>query len=133
MTFYSFIVKHLLHKGTQLYFKTMKFRFFCTEAVVQEVFCKKGVLRNFAKFTLKHLWRSLRPAALFKKRLWRRCFPDVNFVKLLRINLFNRTLLVASSVFNRQTLYKEQLVPEFHISYFSVFDPNAGKYGLDEL
>ena len=24
-----------------------------------EVFCKKGVLRNFAKFTEKHLWQSL--------------------------------------------------------------------------
>ena len=24
-----------------------------------EVFCKKGVLRNFIKFTGKHLWQSL--------------------------------------------------------------------------
>ena len=56
-----------------------------------EVFCKKGVLRNFAKFTGKHLCQSLfsnkvadlRPTTLLKKRLWRRCFP-VNFVKFLR-------------------------------------------------
>ena len=42
-----------------------------------EVFCKKGVLRNFAKFTGKHLCQSLffnkvaglRPACLLKKRL----------------------------------------------------------------
>ena len=34
---------------------------------------KKAVLRNFAKFTGKHL--CLRPATLLKKRLLRRCFP----------------------------------------------------------
>ena len=54
-----------------------------------EMFCKKGVLRNFTKFTGKHLcqslfFKSLRPATLLKKRLWHRCFP-VNFVKFLRI------------------------------------------------
>ena len=56
-----------------------------------EVFCKKGVLRNFAKFTVKHLWQrlffnkvsGLCPATLLKKNLWHRCFP-VNFVKFLR-------------------------------------------------
>ena len=49
---------------------------------------KKGVLKNFAKFTEKHLCQSLffnnlRPATLLKKGLWHRCFP-VNFVKILR-------------------------------------------------
>ena len=42
-----------------------------------EVFCRKGVLRNFAKFTGKYLCHSLffnkvaclRPATLLKKRL----------------------------------------------------------------
>ena len=56
-----------------------------------EGFCKKGVLRNFAKFTGKHLCLSLflnkvaglRPAPLLKNRLWQRCFP-VNFVTFLR-------------------------------------------------
>ena len=56
-----------------------------------DVFCKKLVLRNFAKFTAKHLCQSFfinkvegfRPAILLKKRLWRRCFP-VNFAKFLR-------------------------------------------------
>ena len=56
-----------------------------------EVFCKKGVLRNFTKFTGKHRRQSLffnkvaglRPVTLLKKRPWHRCFP-VNFVKLLR-------------------------------------------------
>ena len=56
-----------------------------------EVYCKKGVLKNFAKFTGKHLSQSLflnkvaglRPATLLKKRLWHRCFL-VNFTKFLR-------------------------------------------------
>ena len=57
----------------------------------QDVFCKKSVLRNFAKFTGKHLCQSLYlnkvsglwPETLLKQRLWRRCFP-VNFGKFLR-------------------------------------------------
>ena len=55
------------------------------------VFCRKGVLRNFSKFTGKHLCQSLffnkvaglRPATLLKKRLWHRCFL-ANFAKFLR-------------------------------------------------
>ena len=53
-----------------------------------EVFYKKGVLKNFAKFTGKSLHQSLffnkvvgfRPETLLKKRLWHRSFP-VNFAK----------------------------------------------------
>ena len=76
-----------------------------------EVFCKKGVLRNLAKFTGKNLCQSLfftkkrlwyrcfpvnfylrpatifRSANLFKKRLWHRCFP-VDFLKFLRTPFF---------------------------------------------
>ena len=53
-----------------------------------EVFCKKGVLRNFAKFAGKHLCQTL----LFnKRRLWHRCFP-VNFVKFLRTPFFTEHL-----------------------------------------
>ena len=56
-----------------------------------EVFCKKVVLRNFAKCTGKHLCQSLflnkvaglRLATLLKKRVWHRCYP-VNFMKFLR-------------------------------------------------
>ena len=46
-----------------------------------EVFCKKGVRRNFEKFTGKHLCQSL----FFNKkhRLWHRCFPVI-FAKFLR-------------------------------------------------
>ena len=60
-----------------------------------KVFYKKGVLRNFAKFTWKQLCQSfffnkvagLRPATLLKKRAWHSCFP-VNFVKFLRTRFY---------------------------------------------
>ena len=63
------------------------------------VFCKKSVLRNFTKFTGKHLCQSLffnkvaglRPATLLKKRLWHRCFA-ANFVKFLRTPFFTEHL-----------------------------------------
>ena len=59
-----------------------------------KVFCKKGVLRNFVKITIKSLCKSLffnkvagiRPPTLLKKRPWHRCFP-VNFTKCLRTPL----------------------------------------------
>ena len=46
-----------------------------------DVFCKKCVLRNFEKFTVKDLCQSL--LLIIKKRLWHSCFP-VNFAKFLR-------------------------------------------------
>ena len=60
-----------------------------------KLFCEKGVLKNFAKFTGKHVCQSLffnevadlRPATLLKKRLWRRFFP-VNFAKFFRTPFF---------------------------------------------
>ena len=36
----------------------------------QRCFMKKGVLKNFTKFTGKNV-----PEHLLKKRLWQRCFP----------------------------------------------------------
>ena len=66
--------------------------------------CKKGVLRNFEKFTGKHLCQrfffnkviDLSPAILLKKRLQHRCFP-VNFAKFLRNTFSQRTPPVAAS------------------------------------
>ena len=63
-----------------------------------EVFCKKGVLKTFAKLTGKHLCQSLffnkviglMSATLLKKRLWYRCFL-VNFVKFLRTPFLQNT------------------------------------------
>ena len=61
-----------------------------------EVLFKKGVLRNFAKFTGKHLCQSFffnKVAGL--RHRWHRCFP-VNFVKF-PTTLFYRTPPVAAS------------------------------------
>ena len=63
-----------------------------------EVFCKKDVLKNFAKSTGKRLCQSLffnrvvglRSATLLKKKLWHRCFP-VNFAKFLRTPFVQKT------------------------------------------
>ena len=56
-----------------------------------DIFSKKGVLRNFAKLTRKHLrqrlFQSLRPATLLQKGLWQRYCP-MNFVKFLRTPIF---------------------------------------------
>ena len=65
---------------------------------------RKGVLRNFAKFTVKHVRQSLffnkvaglRLATLLKKRLWDRCFP-VNFAKFLTAPFLTEHLWAISS------------------------------------
>ena len=62
------------------------------------MFYKKDVLKNFTKFTGKHLCQSLfvnkvaglRPTTLLKKRLWHRCFY-VNCVKGLRTPFLQKT------------------------------------------
>ena len=81
-----------------------------------EVFCKKGVFRNFAKFTGKHLYQRpffrkvaarLRPANLLKKSLWHRCFP-VNFAKFLRTPFFTehiRWLLLTLEILEFERLF----------------------------
>ena len=74
----------------------------------------KGVLRNFAKFTGKHLCHSLffkkiaglRPLTFFKKRLWHRDF-HVNFAKFLR------------TPFVKERLWWPLLAYEFSITSFS--------------
>ena len=72
----------------------------------QKCSVKKGVFRNFAKFTGKHLCQSLfaepQPATLLKKRLWHWCF-SVNFAKFLRTpflieHLWWLLLLIAISI-----------------------------------
>ena len=64
--------------------------------ILQEVFCKKDILKKFGKFTGTHLSESLflntveRPATLLKKRRWHRCFP-VNLVNFLRTPFLRNT------------------------------------------
>ena len=68
---------------------------FCSCPILRDFLKKKGFLKNFSKFTGKHLCQSLlfnkvagvRPATLLIKRLWYRCSP-VNFEKSLRKPFF---------------------------------------------
>ena len=95
---------------------------------------QKAVIRNFTKFTGKHLFQGIffnkvagpRPATLFKKRLWYRCFP-VNFVKFPRTpylqNASGRLLLEILKTITQQNT-ATQLMQEFSkliitgLSYF---------------
>ena len=70
-----------------------------------DVFCEKGVLRNFTKFTGKHVcqvpffnkFADLKPAALSKKRLWHRCFP-AKFLQTPSLTEHVRWLLLSCRV-----------------------------------
>ena len=76
----------------------LKITYFHAQKQPPEVFLfyKKGVLRNFAKFTEKHLCQSLFLLKFIRPQAWHRCFP-VNFAKFLRTaflqNTFRRLLL----------------------------------------
>ena len=96
-----------------------------------KVFCRKGVLRNFAKFTGKQLCQSLffskvvglRPATLLRKRFWHRSFP-VNFAKFLRTPFFKEHLrwlllkcLYKGFVSSEVTIFTKKL----HLRYLTRF------------
>ena len=101
-----------------------------------EVFCKKGVLRSFAKFTGKHLCQSLffnkvsslRPTTLFKKKLWHRCFP-VNSAKFpwthfIIEHLWWLLLAVLQLLWNslKNTCDGVQFLVNIHVTLF-IFEP----------
>ena len=68
-----------------------------------EVFCKKGVLRNFAKFSGKHLRQSLffdKVAGLIKKEALAQVF-SCEFCEISENNFSYRTLPVSASEDNR--------------------------------
>ena len=81
-----------------LWSETTDYHHYCFRSSRPEVFCKKGVLRNFAKFTGKHLCQSLffNKNTLLKKRLWHGCFP-VNFCEIYKNTFFHRTHVAASA------------------------------------
>ena len=81
-----------------------------------DVFCKKGVLRNFTKFVGKHLCQSLsfnkvaglRPATLLKKRL-----PQVfccEFCEISKNTFFYRIPLVAAFEYRENSKHLHILV-----------------------
>ena len=90
------------------------------------MFCKKGVLKNFAEFIGKQLCQSpffnkvagLRPETLVRKRLLRRCFP-VNFTKILRTsflqNTFWRLLLVICQCYQQEPTLTNYLPDHYRI------------------
>ena len=87
---------------------------------------KKDVIRNFAKFTGKHLKR---PATLLKKRLWHRCFP-VNFAKFPRApflqNPSGRLLLAKIESFLNSELRSGVSKLAFHLNArLPLKQPNA--------
>ena len=69
--------------------------FTITRSNRQEMFCKKGVLRNFTKFTGIHLCQGL----FFNKvaGLWHRCFP-MNFCEISKNTFIYRAPPVAASI-----------------------------------
>ena len=100
-----------------------KYRSSCLEA-----FCRKGVLRNFEKFTGKRLCQSLlfnkvaalRTVTLLKKRFWYKYFP-VNFSKFLKtpsIIEHLRWLLLETPV--NQPIFREELV-DLQVYYSRTF------------
>ena len=84
---------------------------------LSEVFCKKGVPRNFSKFAGKHLWQSLffnkgagKPATSLKKRPWHRRFP-VNFEKFLKNSVsHSKPPMVASAKRNSVGRYNCKVI-----------------------
>ena len=72
-----------------------------------EMFCKKAVLRDFPKFTRKHLCQSLfiRSATLFKKRPCSLVFP-VNFAKFGRTPFLTEHLQWLLLVLQNRCSYK---------------------------
>ena len=77
---------------------------------------QKGVLRNFTKFTGKHLCQSpffnkvasLKPAISLKMRLWHRCFPVI-FTKFLRTPFYIEHLQTTASTFSKVEDYFNSL------------------------
>ena len=80
-----------------------------------EVFCKKGFLRNFAKFTGKQLCQCLFFNKVAGLRLWHRCLP-VNFTKVLRTPFFIEHLQWVL-LCNIKTVFSTTTIP--YIIYFS--------------
>ena len=100
--------KNLLERHNRVPKQLFNFSFKKIQKQPPEVFCKKGVLKNFANFTGKHpCWSlffnevaGLHQASFFKKdssAFQHKCFP-VKFAKLLRTpkNIFKRLLLETS-------------------------------------
>ena len=103
-----------------------------------EVFCEKGVLRNFAKFKGKHMCLSLFLIKLqvlclqhfLKKGAWHMCFL-VNFAKFLRTPLLTeqlRGLLLIICV--KEHCVKSARIWSYTGLYFPSFGLNISPYSV---
>ena len=72
-----------------------------------EVFCKKVVLQNFAKFTGKNLCWSLFLIKLTMAQVF-----SYEFCEILKNTFFYRTPPAAASVFTKSHFNKSQVVPD---------------------
>ena len=87
-----------------------------------ELFCKRDVPRNVAKFTEKHLCHrlffnkvvDLRPATLFKKETLPQVF-SCEFCEKCKNTFFNRTPLVAASIIPLETAWEDVLCRSFKL------------------
>ena len=78
-----------------------------------EVFSKQSVLKDFTKFTRKHLCKSLFSNKVvdeglqlyLKNRLWHKCFP-VNFYEIFKNALFTEHLCICTSQKMTLTMFK---------------------------
>ena len=87
-----------------------------------ELFCKRDVPRNFAKFTEKHLCQrlffnkvvDLRPATLFKKETLPQVF-SCELCEKCKNTFFNRTPLVPASIIPLETAREDVLCRSFKL------------------
>ena len=92
-------------------------RKYITRGNHQKCSIKKGVIRNFVKFTGKHMCQSiffnkvagLRYATLLKKRLWDMCFL-VNIAKFLRTLFYRIRLGDCFCISNKVLCFHERYV-----------------------
>ena len=88
-----------------------------TEAATRGVLWKKGVLKNFAKFTEKHLYQSLffnnvpglKPATSLKKRLWH--VFSCGFCKNFRNTFLREHLWKTASEQTVSLIHSRQMLP----------------------
>ena len=94
-----------------------------------EVLWRKGVLRNFQKFTGKHLCQILifDKVAGLRKRFWYRCFP-VSFLKFLKTPSIIEQLpwLLLKTPVN-QLIFREELL-DLQLYYSRTFSQKLFKH-----
>ena len=81
--------------------KVINYWFLCFQKHPREVFCKKCCLRNFAKFTAKHLCHRLFSNKVASLSLATESLTQVNsreFCKISKSNFFTEHLLTTASV-----------------------------------